>query len=189
MPGIKEEKELARMLELKKMQDDKNFWNKKLQEELDILNANYKDDALLSAADMEKKYTPTPTPTSVTFQNKGDLEVIIQSYIDQFSNNPGYKPPLTKNGMTTLFFASEEEAVNFAITQAAAGRKFQIVDDKHCILAYSNGDGKFYHANNKVFNKGESFVEPVIPVKPEPIKAPEPAEKPAVTPAPKPTSM
>lgn len=187
MPGIKEKKELARLLELKKMQDDKKFLDSVLQNELDELNKKYTNDAALSDVDAEKKRTPTPT--SVTFQNKGDLEVIIQSYIDQFSNNPGYKPPLTKNGMTTLFFASEEEAVNFAITQAAAGRKFQIVDDKHCILAYSNGDGKFYHANNKVFNKGESFVEPVIPVKPEPIKAPEPAEKPAVTPAPKPTSM
>lgn len=155
-----EKKELKRLLELReKQKDDAEL------EEMNKLNAIYDHENSLSNEQLQEQLDD---PTSLTFQSKGDLELIIQAYTAKFSNNPGFKPHETKNGMTTLFFATEAEAVDFAIAQALAGLKFQIVDEKHCVLAYSNGDGKLYHADKSEFIKGESFMTPVIPAVPAP---------------------
>lgn len=153
---------LKRLLELRKKQEKDNDD----VAEMNRLNAIYDRENSLTNEQLQEKLD---VPTSLTFQSKGDLELIIQAYTAQFSKNPGFKPHETKNGMTTLFFATEAEAVDFAIAQAKAGRKFQIVDEKHCVLAYSNGDGKLYHADNKEFKKGEPFMTPVIPAVPTPL--------------------
>lgn len=180
--------ELKRLLELRKKQDKDAAELK----EMNDLNALHKKQNVSNVALEEELTESASNPMSLSFKNKGDLELIIEAYNKKYSNlppysndNPNFKPhDESKNGITTLFFESEAEAVDFAIEQAALGRMFEIMDDKMCVLAYSNGDGKLYHADAKVFEKGDPFVTPVINKVPAPLEQPAP-EIPAAAPVPK----
>ena len=156
----KKQDELAELLELKKRAASAAL-EAEAQARLNQLNILYAAYAKMDAEQMEADLKKKQSETSVSIPNSRDHDLIIQDYQNQFSCKPGYKAPETKNGYTELCFASETEAGDFLQDQAAKGRSFGIYreyDGQMRAVAYSNGDGKLYHANGTVYKPGDSFV-------------------------------
>ena len=58
----------------------------------------------------------------------------------------------------SLYFESSEELTQFLQDAAAEGIKMRIMDENGKVMAYSNGDGKLYHADNGLkFETGDSL--------------------------------
>ncbi len=157
LPKTREE-QLKLLLELKKKKDGELDVN--MRKELDALNALHKEYAAFNAEEMEASMQNSAKGLSLSYQSASDIELIIQDYKTQFSKNPGYKEPVTRDGITSLSFESEEEAIQFSMEQASKGRKFKILDSQHRLVAYSDGKGQLLHADGQPFKPGDSFFSP-----------------------------
>ncbi len=148
------QKELERLLELKKKQETLQVLNQKDMQEKMKLESKYMHFLQMNSQQMEEELKKKGPVQSVEVESK-DLDPIVEDYIKQFGKQSWYRKPETTDGRTNLTFPSQEEAGNFFKAQAEKNRSFIIVDDKtNKVIAYSNGDGKLYNGNDSVYNGG-----------------------------------
>lgn len=190
MPSLTEEqkRELTRLIELKKLEEAAKLSTEE-EEERKKLNQRYPDYALLKADELETELNNTAPTPSIAVKGS-DIELIIDDYKKQFEGQPGYKEPETKDGMTKLYFETEDQANDFMLAQAQKNRSFQVFDSQMRLIAYSKGEGRLHHPDGSEFKKGDAR-KPQAGVSNQrfmPPKQPSPESAPSTAPVPSPFS-
>ncbi|KGP63946.1 type IV secretion protein Dot [Legionella norrlandica] len=149
------QKELERLLELKKKQEELQVLNQKDMLERIKLENKYLEFLQMNSQQMEEELKKRGPVKEVEVRSE-DLDPIIEDYKKLYSKESWYKEPEIKDGKTHLSFPSQEAASNFFKDQAEKNRSFIVVDGAtNKVLAYSNGDGKLYNGNGSVYQGGE----------------------------------
>lgn len=116
-------------------------------------------DEMQSKLDLELKKKSDPQHPLYSSTN---LQLIIDAYNQKFcidnAYKSGYGKPNEQGGCLTLQFPTEKDEVAFDLEMAVKKISFKIIDPKtQLVIAYSNGDGKLYHGDDKEFNVGDSY--------------------------------
>lgn len=149
------QKELERLLELKKKQEELQVLNQTDMQERLKLEKKYMEFLQMSSQQMEEELKKRGPVKEVDVKSK-DIDAIVEDYKKLYSKESWYKEPETKDGKTTLTFPSQEALGDFLKGQAEKNRSFVVVDAAtNKVLAYSNGDGKLYNGNKTPYTGGE----------------------------------
>ncbi|MFO9101080.1 Dot/Icm T4SS effector CegC4 [Legionella pneumophila] len=149
------QKELERLLELKKKQEEQQVLNQKDMLERIKLENKYMEFLQMTSQQMEEELKKRGPVKEVEVKGK-DIDPIIEDYKKLYSKESWYKEPETKDGKTHLTFPSQEAAGTFFRDQAEKNRSFIVIDAAtNKVLAYSNGDGKLYNGNGSIYQGGD----------------------------------
>ncbi|HFY0601834.1 TPA: Dot/Icm T4SS effector CegC4 [Legionella pneumophila] len=149
------QKELERLLELKKKQEEQQVLNQKDMLERIKLENKYMEFLQMTSQQMEEELKKRGPVKEVDVKGK-DIDPIIADYKKLYSKESWYKEPETKDGKTHLTFPSQEAAGTFFRDQAEKNRSFIVIDaTTNKVLAYSNGDGKLYNGNGSLYQGGD----------------------------------
>ncbi|QMT59410.1 type IV secretion protein Dot [Legionella sp. PC997] len=146
-------KEIQRLLDLKKKQEDLGVLNQNDMQEKMKLETKHKEFLQMSSQQMEEELKKG-FMKKIGVESE-DSKLILEDYKRKYSEQSWYKEPEEKNGKLTLSFPSEEEVGVFFGAQAKANRSFILVNEKNEVLAYSNGDGTLYNGNGSVYEGGK----------------------------------
>lgn len=148
------EKDLKRLLELKKDQETLQVLDKAQALEKMKLENRYREYLDMNSKDMEQILEEKTAPQVVELKS-GTLSPILEDYKKLYSKESWYKEPEVRGDTTHLTFSSVEAAAEFFTEQAKKERAFLVVDVMtKKVLAYSNGDGKLYNGNGSEYTKG-----------------------------------
>ncbi|MBL7479553.1 hypothetical protein [Legionella bononiensis] len=113
------------------------------------------------------QYSPNYTPYQRRVGIQGNnIDLILVDYKKKYCGEPNnYPEPKQEKGSTRLLFPSPEDLATFIQDQASQGRGFTLTDGQGRVMAYSNGDGKLYKADNTVYGPGEKLVASDIPIR------------------------
>ncbi|MCW8444530.1 type IV secretion protein Dot [Fluoribacter gormanii] len=148
-------KDVERLLNLKKKQEELGVLNQKdMQEKMELEN-KHKEFLQMNSQQMEQELKKKGSMKKVGVEGE-DLKLIIEDYKRKYGEQSWYKEPEEQDGKVTLTFPSEEEVGIFFEGQARDNRSFIIVDNKtNEVIAYSNGDGNLYNGNGSVYEGGK----------------------------------
>lgn len=150
------ERDLVRLVELKKQQEAKKSLDEKTLSELHALLKKYPHLSNLSSSALQA--------TVLLIDGQVFIKQMIHDYHKKFSNTPGYEEPNIHHEKAFFKFATLEEAHTFFLEQAENNRIFTIIDAvSNTIVAYANGDGKLYHSDGKEFAAQDTFMKSKIP--------------------------
>lgn len=148
--------EIQRLISLQKEQEKKDLTN---EAKFLALIEKYKEYENLNSVQMQKKLTEAMKPKVFKTQGEdNELLLMLKDFKNKFGKGKEFKEPQINNHTVILEFPSPKEAKEFFLEQAQKNRSFKVFDpDTNNVIAYSNGDGKLYHGDGKVFNPGESL--------------------------------
>ena len=148
-------KDIQRLLDLKKKQEELGVLNQKDMQEKMKLETRHKEFLQMSSQQMEEELKKKGLMKKVGVESE-DSKLILEDYKRKYGEESWYKEPEEKDGKTTLTFPSEEEVGIFFGEQAKANRSFILVDhETKKVIAYSNGDGTLYNGNGSVYEGGK----------------------------------
>lgn len=111
------QKDLERLLELKKKQEEQQVLNQKDMLERIKLENKYMEFLQMTSQQMEEELKKRGPVKEVDVKGK-DIDPIIADYKKLYSKESWYKEPETKDGKTHLTFPSQEAAGTFFRDQA-----------------------------------------------------------------------
>ncbi|MDR3502670.1 MAG: hypothetical protein P4L79_08820 [Legionella sp.] len=147
--------DLQRLIELRKITD---ALTEEQEQELKRLKFRRIQDAELPVSQLEAKLIELDTTTvSVSSEH---IEELIADFNEAYAGEEHYEEPKVEDDNTVRFkFSSKEECAKFFMKQCEKGQAFVMFDPAtKNVTAYSNGDGKLYHAaDGKEFKVGDEF--------------------------------
>lgn len=156
-------------------------WQASALVKLQELQRKYPEMATKSAAEMQAEYVAQfAPPTQVVVQSSKDTDDLIDAYMVYMQGKnkakkdytqeewfkqayPEGSPKPDAKNQTVLQFPSPEDAQTFFKEQAAAGKKFVVVDyATGKVIAYSNGgsDTKLYKVSGANRSEDKEFTNP-----------------------------
>jgi len=150
------QKEILRLIELKQLQE-KN----KLADDLELIALLNKHSRYqkLTSVQMQLQLKESSKSEEVAFQADKSIDLMLKDYKKKYGHLPSYVEPEFKNGNILLKFPSIDDTMSFFKEQSEKHRVFVILDiNTSKIMAYSNGDGRMYHADGHEFKAGEQLT-------------------------------
>ncbi|WP_133137817.1 hypothetical protein [Legionella rowbothamii] len=146
--------DLQRLIDLRKITD---ALTQEQEKELKRLKFRFIKDSDLPISQLEAKLIELETTTvSASSEN---IEELIADFNEAYAGDEHYEEPKVEDDNTvSLKFSSKEECAKFFMKQCEKGQAFVMFDPAtKNVTAYSNGDGKLYHADGKEFKEGDEF--------------------------------
>ncbi|MCR9191175.1 MAG: hypothetical protein NXI01_00750 [Gammaproteobacteria bacterium] len=96
--------------------------------------------------------------TKLKLDEKDKERDIISLFKEHFGAKPGFKEPVVNpDGSISFSFPKKGDAESFCLDVASQGHQFLIANAEGKVMGYSNGDGKFYHADGSEFQAGDEL--------------------------------
>lgn len=146
--------DLQRLIDLRKITD---ALTDEQEKELKRLKFRFIKEAELPVSQLEAKLLELDSATaSVSSEH---IEELIADYNEAYAGDEHYEEPKVEDDNTVRFkFSSKEECAKFFMKQCEKNQPFVMFDPAtKNVTAYSNGDGKLYHADGKEFKVGDEF--------------------------------
>lgn len=168
-----EQKDLEKLLALKKKQEEQQVLNQLDMLEKMKLERRYMAYVEMNSQQMAEDIQKKGEVQQVVVQST-ESDPIVEDYKKAYANESWYKEPEISGNRTTLCFPSQETMADFFSGQAHQQRPFMVVDKaSNKVLAYSNGDGVLYNGNGSVYTSGafepsEQVADDFHPPEPKP---------------------